>query len=115
MIRCQPLGGSSFGYKCSPTTGRLQRQFGKCYGVCEPETGNRIVMTVGSPWYGPDWHCVDCGDSWDSDYRFERPFRKGWRKEAIERHERLWEQACNCPVAYDEDYYALPCNHAPEK
>lgn len=107
-MTCIRLGGRGSGFACQPTMGRLQRQHGKCHGVCESES--RIVMTVGSPYFGPDWHCVDCGDSWSSEGRYPRPFERAWRKRAVERYERLWERACVCPVQYDADRYPLDCS-----
>lgn len=99
---------------CQPTRGgAVQRQNGKCIGACETET-SRLVMFERSPWYGPDWHCLDCGDSWSCEGLFQRPFRRAWRKGAITRHEQMWESACWCEVSYDSEHYALPCqNHAP--
>lgn len=66
-------------------------------------------MQVRSPWYGPDWMCVDCGDSWSSEGLYGRPFARGWRKKSIASYERLWAAACECDVVYDEHHYAQPC------
>lgn len=78
------------------------------------ESGARIVRSEGSPYYGPDYRCVECGDSWCGEGLFTRPFRRGWRKKAIERHRAMWEVACDCPREYDEDLYALACPSHPE-
>jgi hypothetical protein len=43
----------------------------------------RRILALYYEWYGPTWTCLRCGDSWNEDGRAERPFRRGWRKEAI--------------------------------
>ena len=102
------------GIVCQPSRGRLVRLRTKCRGICETPT-SRVVQSEGSPWYAPVVHCVDCGDSWDwEEGRYERPFRRGRRKEAIKRHEALWERACYCDVQYDENRYAKPCSLHPD-
>lgn len=107
---CTPIGG---GWMCQPTRGRLSRRHGKCHGGCM-DSGARIVRSEGSPWYGADYMCVECGDSWDSEGYFRRPLERAWRKKAIARHESMWQRACDCPVEYDEDHYALACGDHPE-
>lgn len=44
-------------------------------------------------WYGITVSCCGCGDSWTDGERHERPFRRGWRKEAIAAAKRLWTEA----------------------
>jgi hypothetical protein len=109
-VSCQSIPG---GYICSPTRGRLSREHAKCWGICETEV-SRVVVSQGSPWYGRNYHCVDCGDSWCDEGPFERPFERAWREKAKERHQRMWERACECPVELDEDLYALACPNHPE-
>jgi hypothetical protein len=36
-------------------------------------------------WYGSEWTCAGCGDSWADGERLERPFAPGWRRRSIER------------------------------
>ncbi|MBX6386834.1 MAG: hypothetical protein IRZ07_28300 [Microbispora sp.] len=44
-------------------------------------------------WYGTTWTCLGCGDSWTDGERHPRPFRRGWRAEAVAAARRDWEQA----------------------
>lgn len=44
-------------------------------------------------WYGATVTCCSCGDSWTNGERHERPFRRGWRKEAAAQARRIWEVA----------------------
>lgn len=43
-------------------------------------------------WYGATWTCLGCGDSWGDGERMERPFKRGWRQEAMARAGRLWAE-----------------------
>lgn len=74
--------------------------------ICRPETflRRRIAYCptckqrrrfVGreAVWYGTVWSCCGCGDTWDDGGRRRRPFRRGWRKEAIAKAKRLWDEA----------------------
>ena len=45
------------------------------------------------PWYGPTVTCCGCGDAWSCGERLERPFRPRWRKEAIAKAKRAWDEA----------------------
>lgn len=105
---CTRIGG---GYVCT-SGARLQRTYGKCYGICAVDS--RIVRAEGSPYYSPIFRCVECGDQWDCEGLFDRPFRKGWRAEMIKYNELLWNSACECAIQYDNEHYALPCNHDKE-
>ncbi|PRX90691.1 hypothetical protein [Allonocardiopsis opalescens] len=44
-------------------------------------------------WYGARVTCCGCGDSWADGERMERPFRRGWRAEAIEKAKADWVAA----------------------
>lgn len=44
-------------------------------------------------WYGTTWTCCGCGDSWTDGERHQRPFRRGWRAEAIAAAQRTWDEA----------------------
>jgi hypothetical protein len=46
-----------------------------------------------TPWYGCTLTCCACGDSWTQGERHQRPFRRGWRKDAIARARRTWAEA----------------------
>lgn len=43
--------------------------------------------------YDTIWTCCACGDSWTNEGRMERPFRRGWRPEAIATAKRDWALA----------------------
>lgn len=86
---------------------RYQRRYGYCPN-CD-SGGMRVVWAFGSPYYAPTIHCVECGDSWSDEGLLQRPFARGWRKRAIERHTRLWENCCGCPLETDADHYPKPC------
>ena len=44
-------------------------------------------------WYAPTVTCCACGDSWTQGERHQRPFRRGWRKDAIAKAEQTWTEA----------------------
>lgn len=44
-------------------------------------------------YYGLTTYCCRCGDSWQDGEMFPRPFQRGWRKAAIRRYRKLWDQA----------------------
>ncbi|MFJ5532415.1 hypothetical protein [Streptomyces sp. NPDC093261] len=44
-------------------------------------------------WYGPTWTCCGCGDAWTDGERHPRPFRRGWRAEAIAAAKLQWRAA----------------------
>ena len=44
-------------------------------------------------WYGVTITCCACGDTWASGDRQERPFRRGWRKEASARARARWARS----------------------
>lgn len=92
----------------------LRRYVGKCYGACGVEDAP-IVTTEGSPYYGADDRCTVCGDMWCPEGVYPRPFRRGWRPEAIDRAVVMWEAACVCDTARDRDLYPIPCHHDNER
>ena len=51
-------------------------------------------------YYGTTRMCVGCGDAWEDGQRRPRPFRRGWRVDAVRRARRLWESALPS-AAYD--------------
>lgn len=89
-----------------------RRKVGKCYGACGIED-SALAVSEGNPYYAPAVRCTNCGDGW-SEEMFTRPFRRGWRHEAIADACDRWELACSCPVERDEDFYPIPCEHARE-
>jgi len=44
-------------------------------------------------WYDAIWTCCACGDSWSAGERMGRPFRRGWRADAIRKAQRKWDAA----------------------
>ena len=44
----------------------------------------RRMLVKHYEWYGTDWTCAGCGDSWQDGEMAERPFAPGWRRKAIE-------------------------------
>jgi len=73
---------------CSPPT-FLIRRVAPCHN-CQKR--RRFVVTD-AVWYGATYTCCACGDSWTEGERHPRPFRKGWRKEAIARARKKWAEA----------------------
>ncbi len=59
--------------------------------VCERP--RRHVESWGGVWYGPTLTCCGCGDSWTDGELHPRPFQRAWRKEAIIRALRMWQEA----------------------
>lgn len=94
-------------YICGGTY-RHQQIHMKCQGKCATDNA-RVVVMEGSPYYDPILGCVECGDSWCGGELSQRPFRRGWRQQAIARHQRLWDAGCPCPIERDRDFYPLPC------
>ena len=88
----------------------LRRVVRKCWGACGIEDAP-IAEWENSPWYGPDWICAICGDSWCVEGLNPRPFQRGWRQKAIAKAHQLWEAACECGIDRDDDYYPVPCEH----
>lgn len=87
--------------------------------VCGITDSAFLIAWHTNPWYassGPapaalGTFCTNCGDAWREGELLERPFRRGWRQEAIARAVNLWEQACECPLDRDADLYIQPCEH----
>lgn len=52
---------------------------------CPTEKRRRRMLACFQEWYGWDITCSGCGDHWSDGWRSERPFRRGWREEAIKR------------------------------
>ena len=77
-----------------------------------PECGNENARTL-TEWpnyyiYPPGIVLCECGDRWWPEQgRVRRPFKRGWRKEAQRRFERLWEQAApeGSRFDYSDDGY----------
>lgn len=50
----------------------------------------RVIGRDRGAWYDVLWTCCGCGDSWADGELLPRPFRRGWRKEAIADARRRW-------------------------
>jgi hypothetical protein len=63
--------------------------------VACPTCGQRRRMAGrdGGPFYGPTLTCLGCGDAWTCGEMHDRPFRRGWRKQAIDAAKRAWTEA----------------------
>lgn len=62
--------------------------------VACPTEGRRrrmVVVVPDSPYYAGTLTCCGCGDSWSEGFRMERPFRRGWRKDAKARARHHWD------------------------
>lgn len=60
------------------------------------ERRRRMVKRV-ELWHDPEIICCGCGDSWlfepNEDYRFRRPFERGWREKSIKIAKDRWASA----------------------
>lgn len=54
------------------------------------------VVTV-FVWHDPIVRCARCGESWSGGYMAERPFARGWRKEAQSKARKAWDEATYGP------------------
>lgn len=73
-----------------PTEGRRRRMAGRDHG----------------PYYGPTITCCGCGDSWSCGELLARPFRKAWRKDAIAKAKRAWDEAGQFTAAEYREWLA---------
>lgn len=85
MTGCVAIGGAIV---CSPSSFPLRRIL-----PCPTCKQRRRFAIRDAAWYGPTSTCCACGDSWSDGERHPRPFRRGWRVEAIERAKRTWTEA----------------------
>lgn len=57
-----------------------------------PVDGRRTECVVTTYlWHEPRVQCVRCGEGWAGGVMFERPFARGWRKQAQARARALWD------------------------
>lgn len=71
---------------CRPNT-FLTRRIAYCPNC---RTKRRMVDAY-AVWYGTTRSCCGCGDSWDDGELRPRPFKRGWRTEAIARAKAKWD------------------------
>jgi len=77
VVICRPPSFPIRRILTCPTEGRRRRMAGRDHG----------------PFYGPMLTCLGCGDSWSCGERLERPFRRGWRKDAVTEAQQAWVEA----------------------
>lgn len=77
--------------------------------VCKVENARIVINHFGNPYYGPKVTCAECGDSWSDGELMERPFRRGWRKEAQAQALADWNAApqLGTKVQRDHDLYVI--------
>lgn len=90
MSREQYAGGLTI---CRPDDSGLRRRIWRC-PTCECRTETVVRYEA---WYDPTVVCCRCGDSWGSEGRFERPFHRHWRRDAVRRARPLWDLATYGP------------------
>jgi len=66
---------------------------------CPTEDAPRRMVGGFAPWYGWTVYCLGCGDRWADGERGERPFARGWRKDAIKYAEGLYATALSGAAA----------------
>ena len=74
---------------CRPDNRFLRRRYQRC-PMCECTTEMVVRYEL---WHAPTVWCCRCGDSWSGGELHERPFRRGWRDEAVRRARQLWDLA----------------------
>ncbi len=57
---------------------------------CPTEGKRRRWVGWSQEWYAAIWTCCGCGDSFSDGERMERPFRPGWRQQAIAKAKADW-------------------------
>lgn len=74
---------------CRPDDRFLRKEIRRC-PVCECKTE---MVARYEAYYDTTVHCCKCGDSWQGGELLERPFARGWRKQAVKAHRRMWDRA----------------------
>jgi len=77
----------------SPRSDVQERKIRQCF----TERIRRRHILHHTEYYGWQMWCCGCGDTWQNDgdgwQRAERPFERAWRKNAIIRAKKLWNQS----------------------
>lgn len=73
---------------CSPS--QYPRRHVRHCPICKRR---RRMIALDAVWYGPTVTCCGCGDSWTDGELHPRPFKRGWRAEAIAKAKRDWDAA----------------------
>lgn len=92
-------------------TFRHARRFGPCWGACGITDSAIISALSWTPYYAPIQICTNCGDMWEIDGMYPRPFQRGWRQKSIKQAIARWDNACDCVQRQDDEGYLLPCEH----
>ena len=71
------------------------RKMLRCFNC---EQVRRCVVTQAGVWYSATATCCHCGDSWADGEALERPFARGWRKKAVAKARKQWDES----AAYDK-------------
>jgi hypothetical protein len=87
-----------------------ERRVLRCWGQCNGQR-RRVLISYGSPYYSPIAYCVACGDRWSDGELGERPFRRGWRRQAIAKNRELWAATPPGRVRFDDEFYPIPRPH----
>ena len=77
---------------------------------CGKNNARRITEWPNYYMYLPGYFLCECGDRWTEESRAPRPFRRGWRAEAQQHFEALWEQQCapdGSTFTYDDEGYLV--------
>jgi len=91
---------------CGASRAAVRRRVLPC-PVCKRRR-RHVIYYDWSPYYAPRIQCVACGDQWEDGELLARPFRRGWRKEAIAKAKHAWHNAGIGPVRRDEHFYVIP-------
>ena len=74
---------------CGPTYIEVKMPVEHC-PTCERP--RRMLYRLAA-WYGAEWTCLTCGEEFDADEgRKERPFRRGWREDNVQRSRDFWRR-----------------------
>lgn len=74
---------------CMANNNFLRKRIVRC-PICQCKTE---MVARYEAWYGTTLYCCKCGDSWCDGELYPRPFARGWRRAAVKKHRKLWDQA----------------------
>jgi hypothetical protein len=79
----------------------LKKRYVRC-PVCECTTEMAVRYEA---WYGASYYCCRCGDSWCDGEMYGRPLARYWRRDAVQKHRKLWDRATFGPAPTFEELY----------
>lgn len=83
--------------------------------VCGISDSVILQSLAGSAYWGSIQRCTNCGDAWAEGELLGRPFRRGWRADAVRKAQVDMDEACQHDVRFDRDTFALlPCECSTE-